>query len=77
MKGKSSKEIKKAALETFGGEFEAEDIVRTLSTFFRRFVSQQFKRNCCPDGMSVLGMSVSPRGGLDMPSDMLSDVFLK
>lgn len=73
--GKHTKDILEGALKTFGSEYPEEEIKKTLNTFFRRFVSQQFKRSCLPDGMAVLGISVSPRGGLDMPSDMLSDVF--
>ena len=73
--GKNTKDIYAGALKAFGSEYPEEEIKNTLNTFFRRFVTQQFKRNCLPDGVSVLGMSVSPRGGLDMPSDMLGDVF--
>ena len=71
----NTKDIFAGAMSAFGSEYPEEEIKNTLNTFFRRFVTQQFKRNCLPDGVSVLGMSVSPRGGLDMPSDMLGDVF--
>ena len=73
--GKSCKDIYAGAVSVFSAEYEEEEIKRTVNTFFRRFITQQFKRNCLPDGVSVLGMSISPRGGLDMPSDMLGDVF--
>ncbi len=40
-----------------------------LDNFYRRFISQQFKRSCLPDGPAVFDFSLSPRGGLVMPSD--------
>ena len=41
-----------------------------LREFIRRFFSQQFKRNCVPDGPKVGSVSLSPRGDWRMPSDM-------
>ena len=38
--------------------------------FFRRFYSQQFKRQATPDGPKILDISVSPRGDLRLPSDI-------
>ncbi len=38
--------------------------------FFRRFFSQQFKRQTLPDGPKVLEVSLSPRGDYRMPSDI-------
>ena len=73
--GAHVQEIYEGALKAFNGRYSPEDIKKTLSTLFRRFVSQQFKRSCLPDGPSVLDVSVSPRGGLQMPSDMLADLF--
>ena len=46
------------------------EIYDTLCTFERRFATQQFKRNCVPDGPKVGTVSLSPRGDLRMPSDM-------
>ncbi len=40
------------------------------SNFFRRFYSQQFKRQATPDGPKILDISVSPRGDLRLPSDI-------
>ena len=39
-------------------------------SFFRRFYSQQFKRQATPDGPKILDISVSPRGDLRLPSDI-------
>ncbi|CAE7860290.1 nadE [Symbiodinium microadriaticum] len=43
--------------------------LKTLRTFITRFFSQQFKRNCVPDGPKVGSVSLSPRGDWRMPSD--------
>ncbi|MBQ3404385.1 MAG: NAD(+) synthase, partial [Oscillospiraceae bacterium] len=53
----------------FAGAYEPEVISKWLSICCRRFFSSQFKRSCCPDGPSGTGVSMSPRGGLVMPSD--------
>ncbi|QMS85706.1 NAD(+) synthase [Candidatus Xianfuyuplasma coldseepsis] len=41
-----------------------------VSQFFRRFYSQQFKRQATPDGPKILDISVNPRGDLRLPSDI-------
>jgi len=38
--------------------------------FFKRFYSQQFKRQALPDSPKILDISVSPRGDLRLPSDI-------
>ena len=48
---------------------EKETILKTLKMFYRRFFTQQFKRNCVPDGVKVGSVALSPRGDLRMPSD--------
>lgn len=50
-------------------ELSAEDAREAVTRFMRRFAAAQFKRSCLPDGPMVLGRSLSPRGGLRMPSD--------
>ena len=42
--------------------YDEETIKKWLSTFFRRFFNQQFKRSCLPDGPKVGSISISPRG---------------
>ena len=37
----------------FAGKYTDETIKKWLTTFFRRFFSQQFKRSCLPDGPKV------------------------
>lgn len=64
------------ALHTFN-DFSHEDILNYLKVFIKRFFTQQFKRNCVPDGIKVGSISLSPRGDLRMPSDMEYKSYLK
>lgn len=57
------------ASRTFEGEYDKATIKKWLTTFFRRFFQQQFKRSCLPDGPKVGSVSLSPRGDWRMPSD--------
>jgi NAD+ synthase (glutamine-hydrolysing) len=54
----------------------AEEREKTLRTFLTRFFSQQFKRNCVPDGPKVGTVSLSPRGDWRMPSDAAAQAWL-
>lgn len=56
-------------------EYPDETIRHWLSTFFRRFFSQQFKRSCLPDGPKVGSVCLSPRGDWRMPSDASSALW--
>lgn len=40
------------------------------NNFFKRFYSQQFKRQASPDSPKIIDISVSPRGDLRLPSDI-------
>jgi len=64
------------ALHTFD-DFSREDILNYLKVFIKRFFTQQFKRNCVPDGIKVGSISLSPRGDFRMPSDMEYKSYLK
>lgn len=66
------KKLFRVACKAFEGEYEQEVIYRWLRTFYWRFFSQQFKRNCLPDGPKVGTVALSPRGDLRMPSDASS-----
>ncbi len=57
-------------------EIPEETIRSTLTTFYKRFFSQQFKRSCMPDGVKAGPISLSPRGDWRMPSDADPEVFL-
>lgn len=50
-------------------------ILKWLRVFYRRFFTQQFKRNCLPDGPKVGSVAVSPRGDWRMPSDAAMSVW--
>ena len=52
-------------------------ILDTLKTFYRRFFTQQFKRNCMPDGVKVGSACLSPRGDWRMPSDASYALWMK
>lgn len=57
------------ACKTFEDEYSKKDILKYLDIFYRRFFSSQFKRSCSYDAPTILGITLSPRGGLVMPSD--------
>ncbi len=64
------------ANEIFGNELTGQQIKEYMKRFYTRFVSQQFKRSCLPDGPLVTFFSLSPREGFKIPSDASARVFL-
>ncbi|MDE7264288.1 MAG: NAD(+) synthase [Anaeroplasmataceae bacterium] len=71
----SVKKIYFLACLTF--DYPKEEIKKHLTTFIKRFFTQQFKRNCMPDGVKVGTISLSPRGDLRMSSDTSYMLYLK
>ena len=67
--GFSPAKIYRLAVYALGKQYSREVILKWLKTFYRRFFSQQFKRNCVPDGPKVGSVAFSPRGDWRMPSD--------
>lgn len=67
--GFSPGKIYRLAIYAWGEKYDRSVILKWLRTFYRRFFSQQFKRNCLPDGPKVGSVAVSPRGDWRMPSD--------
>lgn len=63
------------AKQAFSGTYDDTTIERWLSIFMRRFVHQQFKRSCLPDGPKVGSVALSPRGDWRMPTDLEVDQF--
>lgn len=57
-------------------EYNKEEIIKCLKIFINRFFTQQFKRNCLPDGVKVGSISLSPRGDLRLPSDLNYQSYL-
>lgn len=64
------------AQNAFEGIYERSVIKKWLCFFLRRFFSQQFKRNCVPDGPKLIAFGFSPRGDWRMPSDATVDAWL-
>ena len=67
--GEEPEKIYHEACAAFDGEFSPETIAKWLTTFCRRFYTQQFKRSALPDGPKVGSVALSPRGDWRMPSD--------
>ena len=65
------------AQHAFREKYPDETIKKWLTTFFRRFFSQQFKRSCLPDGPKVGSCSLSPRGDWRMPSDASAAAWIE
>lgn len=74
--GAEPKKIYILACKTFKQDFKEEEIKHWLQVFIKRFFTQQFKRNCMPDGPKVGTVSLSPRGDLRMPSDASCNIWL-
>ena len=68
--GFTREKIAYMATLAFEGVYSEDVINHWLGVFMRRFFTQQFKRSCLPDGPKVVGVSLSPRGDLRMPSDV-------
>ena len=64
------------ACDVFKDVYTKETILKWLKTFFCRFFVSQFKRSCLPDGVSIYGISLSPRSDWHMPSDASSKLWL-
>ena len=75
--GAEPKKLLYIAINTFKDTFTKEEIKKWLKVFLNRFFTQQFKRNCIPDGVKVGSISLSPRGDLRMPSDMDKTIWTK
>ncbi len=74
--GFSPRKIYCLACRSFAEEFDAQTIKKWLISFYRRFFTQQFKRNCLPDGVKVGSVSLGSRGDWRMPSDASMNVWL-
>ena len=66
--GSDEKKIEWLIQEAF--EFDATEAKHYVNRFFKRFYSQQFKRQTLPEGPKILNVSLSPRGQYRMPSDV-------
>ena len=66
----------KLAKAAYGDEFSDEELLRWITSYCKRYFSQQFKRSCLMDGPAVEAFSVSPRTGFLIPSDAENTMFL-
>ncbi len=73
--GSDPQRLRLLAAQAFQGLYGEEKISAQLATFLKRFFTQQFKRNCVPDGPKVGRLGLSPRGDWRMPSDMGYDLW--
>ena len=65
------------ACRAFAGVYDADTVKKWLQVFYHRFFSQQFKRNCMPEGVKVGSVCLSPRGDWRMPSDACVKLWLQ
>jgi len=75
--GFAPKKIYALACRAFAGEYDSATVKKWLVTFYRRFFTQQFKRNCQPDGVKVGSVAVGSRYDLQMPSDASGALWLE
>ncbi len=75
-RGASPAKLYRIALKAFDDEYDGKTILKWLRVFIKRFFSQQFKRSCLPDGAGVTEISLSPRGGFEMPSDASAALWM-
>ena len=75
-RGASPSKIYCLAQLAFAGKYDKATIKKWFVNFYRRFFSQQFKRNCVPDGVKVGSVSLSPRADWRMPSDAQARLWL-
>ena len=64
------------ACRAFENDFDREMVKKWLVSFYRRFFSQQFKRNCQPDGVKTGSIGFGPRTDWHMPSDAVAKLWL-
>ena len=64
------------ASKAFDEKYDNIFIKKYLILFIKRFFSQQFKRNCIPDGPKIGTIALSPRGDWRMPPDASAKSWL-
>ncbi len=76
-RGCEPKKVLRLADYAFDGVYDHETILKWLRIFVRRFFAQQYKRSCLPDGPKVGTLALSPRGDWRMPSDAVTELWLR
>ncbi len=67
--GFSPEKIFVLAKRAFKDDFSQEVILKWLKSFYRRFLTQQFKRSCQPDGVQIGSVALSGQNGWKTVSD--------
>ncbi len=75
--GMAPKKLLFIAEHTFAGEYKKEELKSWLKIFYRRFFTQQFKRNCAPDGPQVFPIGLSSHGAFILASDAHYEAFME
>ena len=75
--GYAPEKVYAMACRAFANDFDAETVKKWLKNFYRRFFTQQFKRNCMPDGPKVTAVGLGPRGDWTMPSDASYRIWME
>ena len=73
--GFSPAKIAMMAESAFKGTHDKATINKWLTTFMRRFFTQQFKRSCMPDAPKVGSCNLSPQEGWSMPADTVNAIW--
>ena len=76
-RGAEPKKILFLAEKSFKGKYKKAELKKYLSLFLKRFFTQQFKRSASPDGPGTGSVSISPRAGFKMPSDISGALWLE
>lgn len=75
--GFTPEKIYALAIKAFDGDYDKKTIKKWFIKFYKRFFSQQYKRNCLPDGVKIGSVCLSARGDFRMPCDVNSGDFIK
>ena len=63
--------------KVFENDYSYEEIKKWLEVFIKRFFTQQFKRDCVPNGPKIGTIGLSPRGDLVIPSDADKTIWME
>ncbi len=74
--GMPPKKLNWAARQAFRGVYTAPTIKKWQAVFYRRFFTQQFKRDCQPGGPAIGSVSLSPHGDWSMPADADPQIWI-
>jgi NAD+ synthase (glutamine-hydrolysing) len=75
--GQEPDKILMLACKSFKDKYSKEEIKKYLKVFIKRFFSNQFKRNCMPDGVKIGTISLSPRGDWRMATESSASEWLR